>query len=108
MFPTNSCPSNDTTEEVIFARVREGIAFLILCAKKHSNSNRSRNRLPLVQMLLESDKHIPDTAILVAWSGEFIMLWLYAQPCFLDFNIFGVNLQNIFQIQPINLSVTKN
>ncbi len=45
------------------------------------------------------------SGILVAWSGGFLMLWLYAQPWFLDFNVFGVNMQDLFQIHPINLSV---
>ena len=45
------------------------------------------------------------SGILVAWSGGFLMLWFYAQPWFLDFDIFGVNMQNLFQIHPINLSV---
>ncbi|MBU4307030.1 MAG: efflux RND transporter permease subunit [Candidatus Aminicenantes bacterium] len=43
--------------------------------------------------------------IAVAWSGGFIMIWLYGQPWFLDFSIFGVHLQNLFQIHPIHLSV---
>ena len=33
------------------------------------------------------------------------MIWLYGQPWFLDFSIFGVHLQNLFQIHPIHLSV---
>lgn len=33
------------------------------------------------------------------------MLWLYAQPWFLDFNVFGVNMRTLFQVQPYNLSV---
>jgi len=45
------------------------------------------------------------SGILVAWSGGFLMLWFYGQPWFLDFEVFGVNLQNLFQIHPINLSV---
>ncbi|MHC4212513.1 MAG: efflux RND transporter permease subunit [Planctomycetota bacterium] len=45
------------------------------------------------------------SGILVAWSGGFLMLWFYAQPWFLDFDIFGINMQNLFQIHPINLSV---
>ncbi|MCK4958103.1 MAG: efflux RND transporter permease subunit, partial [Planctomycetes bacterium] len=45
------------------------------------------------------------SGIFVAWSGGFIMLWLYAQPWFLDFTLFGINMQNLFQIHPINLSV---
>ncbi|MDD5134313.1 MAG: efflux RND transporter permease subunit [Phycisphaerae bacterium] len=45
------------------------------------------------------------SGILVAWSGGFLMIWFYAQPWFLDFNVFGVNMQQLFQIHPINLSV---
>lgn len=43
--------------------------------------------------------------ILVAWSGGFIMIWLYGQSWFLDFEIMGVNLRQLFQMGPINLSV---
>ena len=45
------------------------------------------------------------SGIAIAWAGGFIMLWLYAQPWFLDFNVFGTNMQTLFQIHPINLSV---
>ena len=45
------------------------------------------------------------SGILVAWAGGFIMIWLYGQSWFLDFSIFGVNMQNLFQVHPINLSV---
>jgi Cu(I)/Ag(I) efflux system membrane protein CusA/SilA len=41
----------------------------------------------------------------IAWAGGFIMLWLYGQPWFLDFDVFGTNMQTLFQIHPINLSV---
>jgi len=41
----------------------------------------------------------------LAWSGGFIMLWLYAQPWFLNFSVFGTDMQTLFQIHPINLSV---
>jgi Cu(I)/Ag(I) efflux system membrane protein CusA/SilA len=41
----------------------------------------------------------------LAWSGGFIMLWLYAQPWFLNFDVFGTDMQTLFQIHPINLSV---
>ena len=33
------------------------------------------------------------------------MLWLYGQGWFLDFSIFGMNMRELFQIHPINLSV---
>ena len=45
------------------------------------------------------------TGILVAWSGGFLLLWLYGQPWFLDGTVFGHGLRDIFQIHPVNLSV---
>lgn len=43
--------------------------------------------------------------IFVAWGGGFIMLWLYGQPWFLDFALYGVPMREVFQIHPVNLSV---
>ena len=45
------------------------------------------------------------TGIAVAFSGGFIMIWLYGQDWFLNFNFFGENMRNLFQMHPINLSV---
>lgn len=45
------------------------------------------------------------SGILVAWAGGFILIWLYAQDWFLNFSLFGVEMRNVFQINPINLSV---
>ncbi|MFZ7111755.1 MAG: efflux RND transporter permease subunit, partial [Desulfatiglandales bacterium] len=45
------------------------------------------------------------SGIAVAWSGGFVMLWLYAQPWFLDFYLFGTSMRELFQIHTINLSV---
>ena len=45
------------------------------------------------------------SGVFVAWGGGFIMLWLYAQPWFLDASLLGTNLRSLFQIQPYNLSV---
>jgi Cu(I)/Ag(I) efflux system membrane protein CusA/SilA len=45
------------------------------------------------------------SGILFAWSGGFIMLWLYGQPWFLDVTILGHNLRELFQVGTINLSV---
>jgi len=55
-------------------------------------------------------KSVPTTmlvfsGILVAWSGGFIMIWLYGQPWFLDFTFLGANMRDLFQVHPINLSV---
>jgi len=43
--------------------------------------------------------------VMVSWSGAFLLIWLYAQPWFLDFAIFGVNMRELFQVHTINLSV---
>jgi len=45
------------------------------------------------------------TGIAVAFAGGFIMIWLYGQSWFLNFNLFGENLRDLFQLHPINLSV---
>ncbi|GAA5224875.1 efflux RND transporter permease subunit [Membranihabitans marinus] len=45
------------------------------------------------------------SGIFVAFSGGFIMIWLYGQPWFLDFNFMGSDLRNLFQVHTINLSV---
>jgi len=45
------------------------------------------------------------SAIFVAWSGGFLMIWLYGQDWFLNFDIFGVNMRQLFQVHTINLSV---
>ncbi|WP_430931591.1 efflux RND transporter permease subunit [Saccharicrinis sp. 156] len=45
------------------------------------------------------------TGVIVAFSGGFIMLWLYGQPWFMDATVGGIHLQNLFQIKTINLSV---
>ncbi|MEW6667648.1 MAG: efflux RND transporter permease subunit [Thermodesulfobacteriota bacterium] len=45
------------------------------------------------------------SGIAVAWSGGFIMMWLYGQPWFLDFELLGVNMRDLFHVHPINLSV---
>ena len=45
------------------------------------------------------------SAVFVAWGGGFLMLWLYAQDWFLDVDLLGVNLRELFRIRPYNLSV---
>ncbi|RMF97984.1 MAG: efflux RND transporter permease subunit, partial [Planctomycetota bacterium] len=45
------------------------------------------------------------SGIVVAWSGGFLLLWLYGQPWFLNTEVFGTNLRELFQVHPINLSV---
>ena len=45
------------------------------------------------------------TGIAVAFAGGFIMIWLYGQDWFFNFNFFGENLRDLFQMHTINLSV---
>jgi len=45
------------------------------------------------------------SGVAVAWAGGFIMLWLYGQPWFLDFDFLGTPLRTLFQVNPLNLSV---
>ena len=45
------------------------------------------------------------TGVFVAWCGGFLLLWLYGQPWFMDFSLFGVDMRGLFQIHTINLSV---
>ena len=45
------------------------------------------------------------TNLIIAFSGGFIMIWLYGQPWFMNFEVFDTNLRVLFQMHPINLSV---
>lgn len=45
------------------------------------------------------------SGIFVAWSGGFMLIWLYNQPWFFDVTLLGIDFRNLFQISPINLSV---
>jgi len=45
------------------------------------------------------------SGLIVAFSGGFIMLWLYSQPGFLDFSVGGINLRDLFKVHTVNLSV---
>lgn len=44
------------------------------------------------------------SGVSVAWAGGFLMLWLYAQPGFLNFEVFGRNVGQLFNVGPINIS----
>ena len=43
--------------------------------------------------------------VAMAFSGGFIMLWLYGQSWFADFSVFGTNIRELFQMGTVNLSV---
>jgi len=45
------------------------------------------------------------SGIAVAWAGGFVMIYFYGQDWFANFALFGVNMRELFQLHPINLSV---
>ena len=45
------------------------------------------------------------TGIFVAFSGGFLMLWLYGQDWFMNFTVAGMHMRDLFQMHTINLSV---
>jgi Cu(I)/Ag(I) efflux system membrane protein CusA/SilA len=45
------------------------------------------------------------SGVFVAFSGGFIMLWLYGQDWFMNFSVAGMNIRDLFQMHTINLSV---
>ena len=45
------------------------------------------------------------TAIALAFSGGFMMLWLYGQDWFMNFSILNTDMRELFQMRTFNLSV---
>jgi Cu(I)/Ag(I) efflux system membrane protein CusA/SilA len=45
------------------------------------------------------------TGVFIAFSGGFIMIGLYDQPWFLNFELLDTNMRDLFQIRTLNLSV---
>jgi Cu(I)/Ag(I) efflux system membrane protein CusA/SilA len=45
------------------------------------------------------------SGVFVAFAGGFIMIWLYSQGWFMNFEVAGVNMRDLFQMHTINLSV---
>ncbi len=45
------------------------------------------------------------TGVAVAVSGGFALLWLYGQPWFLDFELLGTPMRELFQVGTVNMSV---
>jgi Cu(I)/Ag(I) efflux system membrane protein CusA/SilA len=88
-------------------------------AGSYENQVRSEKRLTvlipialcMVFILLYLQFHrVATTAIIysgvvVAVSGGFTLLWLYGQPWFLDFALFGMPMRDLFQVGTVNLSV---
>ncbi|MDR2765743.1 MAG: efflux RND transporter permease subunit [Tannerella sp.] len=45
------------------------------------------------------------SGVFVAFAGGFILLWLYGQPWFMNFNMGGENVRDLFQMHPVHLSI---
>lgn len=45
------------------------------------------------------------SGVAVAVSGGFILLWLYGQPWFMDFDLFGTSMRDLFQVRTVNMSM---
>lgn len=45
------------------------------------------------------------SGVFVAFAGGFLMIWLYGQGWFMNFDIAGINMRDLFQMHTINLSV---
>jgi len=88
-------------------------------AGNYENQLRAEKRLSIVipislmvifLILYLQFRSVPTTlmifsAIAVAFSGGFILIWLYGQGWFMDFTLFGENMRQVFQMNPVNLSV---
>ncbi|MEM8891327.1 MAG: efflux RND transporter permease subunit, partial [Bacteroidota bacterium] len=45
------------------------------------------------------------SGVFIAFAGGFILIGLYAQPWFLNFELFGSSMRDLFQVESINLSI---
>ncbi|MFA7230539.1 MAG: efflux RND transporter permease subunit [Victivallaceae bacterium] len=95
----------------------EGVSYSF--AGNYENQLRAQKTLSIVlplalflifMILYFQFKSIPVTALVfstiaVAWSGGFILIWLYGQEWFMNFSVMGQSMRDLFQVHEINLSV---
>lgn len=88
-------------------------------AGNYENQVRAENRLSIIlpialaiiflimyfQFRSVSTTTMIFSSIFVAWAGGFLLVWLYGQGWFLNFDLFGQNLRDLFQMGTVNLSV---
>ena len=111
-------------QEVLAAKISEGSLVLpkgvsYKFAGNYEQQERATQRLSLIvpivllsvllilyfQFKTVTASLIHFSGVFVAFAGGFIMLWLYGQDWFLNFSFAGVNMRDLFQVHPINLSV---
>ncbi len=98
-------------------KLPEGVSYVF--AGSYENQIRSEKKLMVVlplaliaifiilylQFKSAANTMLVFSGIIVAWAGGFIMIWLYGQAWFLDFSVLGTDMRELFQVQPLNLSV---
>ena len=114
----------DEANKVIKAKIESGelklpTAITYKFAGNYENQLRATKRLAIVvpislimiflllyfQFRTITASFIHFSGVFVAFSGGFLMLWLYGQDWFMNFSIAGLNLRDLFQMHTINLSV---
>ena len=114
----------EQAEEILKSKISSGeialpagVTFKI--AGNYENQLRATKRLALVipvslliillllylQFRTVTASIIHFSGVFVAFAGGFIMLWLYGQDWFLNFQVAGINLRDMFQMHTVNLSV---
>lgn len=97
--------------------IPDGVSYVF--AGSYENQVRSEQRLMVVlplalfaiflilylQFKSTSNTMLVFSGIVVAWAGGFLMIWLYGQDWFLNFSMFGIDMRELFQVRPFNLSV---
>ena len=95
----------------------EGVSYVF--SGSYENQIRSEKKLMIVlplalfaifvilylQFKSTTNSMLVFSGIIVAWAGGFLMIWLYGQPWFLNFSLFGSDMRELFQVRPFNLSV---
>lgn len=98
-------------------QVPDGVSYAF--SGTYENQVRSEQRLvllipvalALVFILLYLQFHRVTTSVIiytgvaVSVAGGFGLLWLYAQPWFLDFDVLGTSMRTLFQVGTVNMSV---
>lgn len=88
-------------------------------AGRYQNQVRSEKRLAILlpialtliflvlylQFRRSSTSLVIYSGVIVAMAGGFGLIWLYNQPWFLDFHVWGRSMRDLFQIGPMNMSV---
>jgi len=98
-------------------RIPTGVSYIF--TGNYENQVRSEKRLRLVipivliiiflilyfQFKKVSTSLLVFSGILVAFSGSFILIWLYGQDWFMNFSILEINFRELFRMKPIFMSV---